>query len=61
MYGLIIVADPNEAAKVALNAIKRACDAGRGQMANRRAVLRNVKKIRVPNSILGGSFRFSTK
>jgi branched-chain amino acid transport system substrate-binding protein len=49
------------ATQVALNAIKRACDAGKGRMQNRRAVLRNVKKVRIPNSILGGSFRFSTK
>lgn len=49
------------ATQVALNAIKRACVAGKGQMPNRRAVLRNVKKVRIPNSILGGSFRFSTK
>jgi branched-chain amino acid transport system substrate-binding protein len=49
------------ATQVALNAIKRACVAGKGQMQNRRNVLRNVKKVRVPNSILGGSFRFSTR
>jgi branched-chain amino acid transport system substrate-binding protein len=49
------------ATQVALQAIKRACDAGKGQMATRRAVIRNVKKVRVPRSILGGSFRFSTK
>ena len=49
------------ATQVALQAIKRACDAGKGRLVNRRAVLRNVKKVRVPNSILGGSFRFSTK
>jgi branched-chain amino acid transport system substrate-binding protein len=49
------------ATQVALNAIKRACVAGKGQMPNRRAVLRSVKQVRVPNSILGGSFRFSTK
>ena len=30
-------------------------------MATRRDVVKNVKKVRVPNSILGGSFRFSTK
>ena len=30
-------------------------------MNTRRDVLRNVKKVRVPISILGGSFRFSTK
>jgi branched-chain amino acid transport system substrate-binding protein len=49
------------ATQVALNAIKRACTAGNGKMKDRRDVLRNVKKVRVPNSILGGSFRFSTK
>jgi branched-chain amino acid transport system substrate-binding protein len=49
------------ATQVALNAIKRACDAGEGSMNTRRDVIRNVKKVRVPNSILGGAFRFSTK
>ena len=49
------------ATQVALLAIKRACDAGKGKLANRRDVIKNVKKVRVPNSILGGSFRFSTK
>ena len=49
------------ATQVALQAIKRACVAGKGTMQNRRDVIRNVKKVRVPNSILGGSFRFSTK
>ena len=41
--------------------IKRACDAGKGQIKDRRDVARNVKKIFVKNSILGGDFRFSTK
>jgi len=41
--------------------IKRACDAGKGSMKTRRDVIRNVKKVRVPTSILGGAFRFSTK
>ena len=49
------------AVQVALNAIKRACDAGKGQIKDRRDVVRNVKKIVVKNSILGGDFRFSTK
>ena len=49
------------ATEVALRAIKRACDARKGKLASRRDVIRNVKKVRVPNSILGGSFRFSTK
>ena len=47
--------------QVALQAIKRACVAGKGKMNTRRDVIRNVKKVRVPNSILGGAFRFSTK
>ena len=49
------------AVEVALNAIKKACDAGKGQIKNRRDVVRNVKKINLKNSILGGTFRFSTK
>ncbi len=49
------------ATQVALNAIKRACNAGKGQIKNRRDVLRNVKRIVVKPSILGGTFRFSTK
>jgi branched-chain amino acid transport system substrate-binding protein len=47
--------------QVALQAIKRACVAGNGKMNTRRDVIRNVKKVRVPNSILGGQFRFSTR
>jgi len=49
------------ATQVALQAIKFACVAGKGKINERRDVLRNVKKVRIPNSILGGSFRFSTK
>lgn len=49
------------AVEVALNAMKRACDAGKGQILNRRDVTRNVKKINLATSILGGRFRFSTK
>src|SRR6478752_5880785 len=49
------------ATQVALAAIKKACVAGKGQMSDRRAVVRNVKKVVIPNSILGGTFRFSTK
>lgn len=49
------------AAQVALNAIKRACDIGKGSIKDRRDVVRNVKRIVVKNSILGGDFRFSTK
>lgn len=49
------------AVQVALNAIKLACDQGKGQLKDRRDVIRNVKRIRVKNWILGGDFRFSTK
>ena len=49
------------AAQVALNAIKRACDQGGGSIKDRRDVVRNIKRILVKNSILGGTFRFSTK
>jgi branched-chain amino acid transport system substrate-binding protein len=49
------------ATQVALAAIKKACVAGKGQMSDRRQVVRNVKKVVIPNSILGGTFRFSTK
>ena len=49
------------ATQVALQAIKRACVAGNGKMNTRRDVIRKVKKVRVPVSILGGAFRFSTK
>lgn len=49
------------AVQVALNAIKRACNVGKGQINDRRDVVRNVKSIRVKNWILGGDFRFSTK
>jgi branched-chain amino acid transport system substrate-binding protein len=49
------------AVQVALNAIKKACDGGKGQIKERRDVVRNVKKVFIKNSILGGDFRFSTK
>jgi branched-chain amino acid transport system substrate-binding protein len=49
------------ATQVALLAIKRACLAGKGTLNARKDIIRQVKKVRVPNSILGGSFRFSTK
>jgi hypothetical protein len=49
------------ATQVALQAIKFACTAGKGKINERRDVLKNVKKVRIPNSILGGSFRWSTK
>jgi hypothetical protein len=47
--------------QVAMNAIKRACNIGKGQIKDRRDVVRNVKRIFVKNWILGGDFRFSTR
>jgi branched-chain amino acid transport system substrate-binding protein len=49
------------AVEVALNAIRKACDAGKGTIANRKLVIRNVKKINLKTTLLGGPFRFSTK
>ena len=49
------------AVQVALRAVKAACVANKNVLPNRRAVLRKVKQVRVPNWILGGTFRFSTK
>jgi len=48
------------AAQVALNAIALACKQGHGS-ATRQAVLANVKKVKIKNWILGGSFKWSTK
>jgi branched-chain amino acid transport system substrate-binding protein len=49
------------AIQVMLSAIKQGCNAGHGKLADRRAIVRQVKKVRIKNWILGGSFRFSTK
>jgi branched-chain amino acid transport system substrate-binding protein len=49
------------ATQVMLTAIKNACDKGHGTLASRKSVLQQVKKVRIKNWILGGSFRFSTK
>jgi branched-chain amino acid transport system substrate-binding protein len=48
------------AAQVALNAIALACKQGHGK-ADRQAVLRNIKKVKISNWILGGQFKWSTK
>jgi branched-chain amino acid transport system substrate-binding protein len=48
------------AAQIALNAIALACKDGHGTT-TRKAVLAHVKKVRIPNWILGGSFKWSTK
>src|SRR3954470_6485458 len=42
------------AVQVLLNAVKKACLAGHGSLADRRAVVRNVKRVRINNWILGG-------
>ena len=49
------------AIQVVFNAIKRACDAGKGTIKDRKDILKQVKKITVKNWILGGTFKFSTK
>jgi branched-chain amino acid transport system substrate-binding protein len=49
------------ATQVMLQAIKRACVAGKGTINAKRDVLRQVKKVRINNWILGGQFRWSTK
>lgn len=49
------------AVQVLLNAVKLACNQGKGQLKDRRDVVRNVKKVKINNWILGGNFRFSTK
>ncbi len=48
------------AAQIAMNAISLACKAGHG-FATRASVFRHVKRVRIKNWILGGSFRWSTK
>jgi branched-chain amino acid transport system substrate-binding protein len=49
------------AVQVILSAVKLACNKFHGVLPNRRAILRNVKQVRIPNWILGGTFRWSTK
>ncbi len=49
------------AVQVILRAVKSACLAGHGALVDRRAVVRKVKTVRIPNWILGGTFRWSTK
>jgi branched-chain amino acid transport system substrate-binding protein len=48
------------AAQIALNAIKLACTQGHGKT-DRQTVLRNIKKVKIKNWILGGDFKWSTK
>jgi branched-chain amino acid transport system substrate-binding protein len=49
------------AVQVLLNAVKIACNRAHGTLPNRRAVVRSVKAVRIPNWILGGTFRWSTR
>ena len=49
------------AVEVALNAIKKACDAGKGKIANRKRRHPERQEDQPQDSILGGPFRFSTK
>ena len=49
------------AAQILMNAINLACKADHGVLKSRRDVLRKVKQVSVPNWILGGTFRWSTK
>jgi branched-chain amino acid transport system substrate-binding protein len=49
------------AVQVLLTAIKLACGKYHGVLPNRRAIVRTVKQVRIPNWILGGTFRWSTK
>ena len=45
------------AAQVTLNAIKQACVKGHGTIKAQRDVLRQIKKVKIKNWILGGSFK----
>jgi branched-chain amino acid transport system substrate-binding protein len=47
------------ATEVLLSAIRKACDAGGGSISNRAAVLKYVRSVVIPRSILGGTFRFA--
>jgi branched-chain amino acid transport system substrate-binding protein len=49
------------ATQVMLHAIKNACVAGHGTIKAKRDVLKQVKKVKINNWILGGKFQFSTK
>ena len=49
------------AVQVLLNAVKLACAQDKGTLKDRRDVIRNVKKVKINNWILGGNFRWSTK
>ena len=49
------------AAQVAMAAISKACKTDGGVLKSRRDVIKQVRSVQVPNWILGGTFKFSTK
>jgi branched-chain amino acid transport system substrate-binding protein len=49
------------ATQVMLHAVKQACTAGHGTIKAKKDVLKQVKKVKINNWILGGKFSFSTK
>jgi branched-chain amino acid transport system substrate-binding protein len=49
------------AVQILLTALKKACTAGHGTLAKRSAVATDMKKVVIPNFILGGTFRFDNK
>jgi branched-chain amino acid transport system substrate-binding protein len=49
------------AVQVIFEGIKAACAANHGTIAQRRDVIRRIKRVKIKNFILGGNFAFSTK
>jgi branched-chain amino acid transport system substrate-binding protein len=47
------------ATQILLTAIKKACTAGKGTIKNRSAVITDMRKVSIPNFILGGTFTWS--
>ncbi len=47
------------ATQILLKAIKLACTAGHGTIKNRSAVITDMRKVTIPNFILGGTFKWS--
>jgi branched-chain amino acid transport system substrate-binding protein len=47
------------ATQILLKAIKAACTAGKGTIKKRSAVITDIKKVTIPNFILGGTFKWS--
>jgi branched-chain amino acid transport system substrate-binding protein len=49
------------AVQIIFQGIKRTCQQNHGSIPQRRDVIRNIKKVKIKNFILGGNFAFSTK